>query len=143
MFLYPLFPTLFQLFILTHQTCPRFQRSLLHGITEFHSSSSKREKKKVSLHFEANADPPLTPPPPRGGGWNVSIGKNRWVPCYLLLRFLGQGRDRWGATVDRGIGGLPSLHPGEISYLRRTVCAEERAAYTYLHPPRRGPDTTL
>lgn len=102
----------------------------------------RKEKKKVSLHFEANADPPLTPPP-RGGGWNVSIGKNRWVPCYLLLRFLGQGRDRWGATVDRGIGGLPSLHPGEISYLRRTVCAEERAAYTYLHPPRRGPDTTL
>lgn len=50
------------------------------------------------------------------------------------------------ATVDRGIGGAPSppiLHPGEISYLRRTVCAEERAAYTYLHPPRRGPDTTL
>lgn len=54
-----------------------------------HLSSQRKEKKGISTFRN---DLALTPP--RGGGWNVSIGKNRWVPCYLLPRFLGQvGRD--------------------------------------------------
>lgn len=51
-------------------------------------------------------------------------------PSYLLPLAEGQ-RDKGGVeprAVDRGIG---TLDP-EISYLRHTLCARERAAYTYI-----------
>lgn len=101
-----------------------FSNSLVSNRIEISHLIFEKKKKKKRYLYDFETDPALAPQ-----GWNVSIGKNRWVPCYLLPRFLGQrrGRDRW----TEGHRWCP-VHPAEISYLRHTVCAEERAAYTYI-----------